>query len=99
MTDQILAEAIAQLAFALSVLARNGQGTEMTPLTVRVNDIAGEVTYAGEDVYYAVASVAYDRQRDEYVLTIDQSAPALGACEFTLSHTRAWCGNPRCRER
>lgn len=70
-----------------------------TPITVKVTDTEGAVTYRGEPLYYAVESIRYDEQRDEYVLTIDESQQAKGACEFTQSHTRAWCGNPRCRER
>lgn len=26
------------------------------------------------------------------------TAPTTEPCEYTLSHTRDWCGNPGCRE-
>jgi len=97
--DEIPGGTPAELAFALATLGANTAADAFTPVTVRVHDMAGEVTYPGEPVYYSVVSVAYDAQRDEYVLSIDQSQPAPGRCEITMSHTRTWCGNPRCRER
>lgn len=98
MTDQHPVHTIAQAAFVAGVLARAGQGDALTPLTVRVHDTAGEVTYPGEPVHYAVTHMEYDRERGEHVLVIDQSAPVADPCTYTFSHTRHWCGNPRCRE-
>lgn len=82
----------ASIAFALSVLGANTRADAFTPLTVKVHSADGEATH------YAVASISYDARRDEYVLELDEDSPAPGKCEFTMSHTRHWCGNPRCRE-
>jgi len=100
MNRQIAADTPFMLAAAFMALAeQNQRASAHTPITVKVTDTEGAVTYQGDPLYYAVASVEYDAQRDEYVLTIDESRQAPGACEFTQSHTRVWCGNPRCRER
>lgn len=98
--DQIPAGTPFMLAAAFMAFADNeARATAHTPVTVKVTDVEGSVTYRGEPLYYAVTGVSYDAQRDEYVLEIDESQQAKGACQFTQSHTRAWCGNSRCRER
>ena len=100
MQDEIPASTPFMLAAAFMAFAdQERRASAHTPVTVKVTDTEGAVTYQGESLYYAVTSVSYDAQRDEYVLTIDESQQAKGACEYTQSHTRAWCGNPRCRER
>lgn len=89
----------ALLAFALNALASTAPADSgFTPVTVKVHDKAGEDTYPGEALYYALSGLGYDPDRDEWVLEIDQSGPVPGKCTYTLSHTRDWCGNPRCRE-
>jgi hypothetical protein len=100
MSDQIPANTPFSAVAAFALLAeRYGRATAHTPLTVKVTDVEGAVTYLGEPLFYSVESIAYDERRDEFVITIDESRQAPAACTLTQSHTRAWCGNPRCRER
>lgn len=90
--DSMPVTSAAQLTFALPVLRGHRGGDALTPLTVLV-----KADDADGDRHFQVTAVTYDRERDEFVLTIDQSSPAPGACPFTMSHTYAWCGNERCR--
>lgn len=99
MQEQVPVTNAASLTFALSVLAEHTRADAFTPITVQVTDFDGVVTYPGEALHYSVESLTYDAVRNEYVLKIDQSRQAPGECQFTQSHTRAFCGNPRCRER
>lgn len=100
MNDEIPAGTPFMLTAAFAALAsQHDRASAHTPVTVKVTDAEGAVTYAGEPLYYAVTGVSYDAQRDEYVLEIDESRQAPGACQYTLSHTRTFCGNSRCRER
>ncbi len=100
MSEEVPVNTPFMLVAGFAMLAdRHRKASAHTPLTVKVTDTEGAVTYRGEPLYYNVESVTYDEQRDEYVITIDESQQAKGACGFTQSHTREWCGNPRCRER